>query len=110
MLNVSVRPQPAAVAAVSVLAALGKLHPTMHHSLPARSGERHHLAKSSTNFRLGTVSRINSKRTERAVSKGQRNRDLLTPSLSLLPIHSKKLAATQASQSRPARGRLALLF
>jgi hypothetical protein len=31
MLNVSVRPQPAAVAAVSVLAALGKLHPTMHH-------------------------------------------------------------------------------
>jgi hypothetical protein len=31
MLNVSVRPQPAAVAAVSVLAALGRLHPTMHH-------------------------------------------------------------------------------
>ncbi len=33
----------------------------------------------STNFQLGTVSRINSKRTERAVSKGQRNRDLLDP-------------------------------
>ena len=59
------RPSPQCLC---LLPLLGKLHPTMHHSLPARSGERHHLAKSSTNFRLGTVSRINSQRTERAVA------------------------------------------
>jgi hypothetical protein len=68
-LNVSVRPLPAAVAAVSVLAATAGQTSSDDASQPARPLRRAApLAKSSTNFRLGTVSRINSQRTERAVA------------------------------------------